>query len=188
MHYHSPQFQNIADQAADFARPLILQTIRDLSADFTAKFPHIARFMCLLGMPEPQTNDKRVVLFSDNPGLLDHPLFDFLIDVTQKDLIGFCPDIVLQPEILVDGVPIEEAIEKAQQKTFVVLRSTGCGYDYAREVLYAGPDYHTAKHIVLTDHRKEDEEPNPDHRQDLEHWYGGRCLDVEEYSPEDFKY
>jgi hypothetical protein len=49
MYYHSPQFQNIADQAAADARPLILQTIRDLVPDFIKQFPEFTRIDCSTG-------------------------------------------------------------------------------------------------------------------------------------------
>jgi len=182
MQYHSQEFKAIAEQAAAYARPFILQTIRDLSADFTAKFPSIKNVNTRHGNCTLFLNNHNYVSLpkTDDGSNYRQPFTLFILDIAKN---GFRAEICLQPELLVDGIPIAEAIEQ-QQKTYVVLRSTGCGYDYAREVLYAGPDYHTAKHIVLTDHREKD--TDADTRQDLEHWYGGRCTEVEEYEPQDF--
>lgn len=110
MYYHSPQFQNIADQAAAYARPLILQTIRDLAADFVQQFPCYTGVHCSTGQIVKHYG---TASFKTRSQANQHPFLDFLRDVTQKDLIGFCPDITIQPAVLVDGVPIEEAIQNA---------------------------------------------------------------------------
>lgn len=111
MYYHSPEFQQIADQAAAYARPLILQTIRDLIPDFWAKFPAFTSINCSTGkiLWHFGTASMRTQLDARKS-----PLLLFLKDITEKDVLGFCADITLQPALLVDGVPIEEAIQDAE--------------------------------------------------------------------------
>jgi len=120
MFYHSPQFQNIADQAAAYARPLILQTIRDLMPDFLQKYPDVVRLDCSTGRIEGH-REKGIVRNAEWLEMSKNtPLMFFLLDTIHKYTIGFCPDITLQPALMVDGVPIEEAIHNAQPVTFVV--------------------------------------------------------------------
>lgn len=141
MFYHSPQFQNIADKAAIFARPLILAQIKELSADFRAQFPEVTRIKDHFGTPQIVTKTY-IPIEADQKNQYTTPFTMFLLDVA----IPFT--ITLQPELLIDGVPIEEAIQKATQKTFVVvsclLDDAG---DFKTTVLHAGQDEAKARQI-----------------------------------------
>jgi len=142
MKYHSPEFQNIADKAAAFARPLILQTIQELATDFIKELPTVYRIDCTHG-------DIKFYFKSDIKELHKadaHPLRRFLEDVIKKDLIGFCPDITLQPVLMIDGVPIDEAIHNAQQTIFVVQSHNYRNWDGSES-----DQPHTQTHYVGTD-------------------------------------
>lgn len=148
MFYHSPQFLEIADQAAAFARPLILAQIKELSTDFIKQFPEVTNINASTGnIMMLDKNGEHVRTPARHT--LKNPLWLFLRDITTKDLIGFCPDITLQPGLLIDGIPIEEAIQKAETVNFVVLyRFTNEYDDDCTEVLYSGNDRATADRIA----------------------------------------
>lgn len=184
MKYLSKHFEAIVEAANRQALPLILKTILELSRDFSKQFPQYTAIRCSTGNIGFDTSEAKHAAITKKAWA--HPLCLLLYELAKNEVIQYRPDLTLLPAILINGQPIAEAIEDTLQRTFVVLRSKGTAHDYSRETLYCGTDYDTARDIATTPQHFEDLHPNADIRHDLEIWAGGRCLDVEEYAPEDF--
>ena len=143
MQYHSQQFTQIAEAAAVHIRPLILQTIKNLATDFRAQFPEVKRIRDHFGTPQIVTKTY-IPIEADKKNQYTTPFTLFLLDVAMP------LTITLQPEILVDGVPIEEAIQDAQQKTYSVhvIDGNHSNGNHQEFTLYCGTDFDAAKRIL----------------------------------------